>query len=493
MGEDQSKGNPRRARGRDGRRRRLPAAALVLFLLLIAPALASAAFPGSNPAESPRLNTPNDPEFDKCEPDDTDTPSGDCTTYTDEQYGAFGFSPDSANQLPLLPHAVGATSYTDCSQLDAAGRAANLASGSPECAQISGVRADSAWKYSTGDPDTVVAILDTGIRWQEQELVNKVHLNANELPPPQHSNGSSCGTDDCNGDGAFDVRDYADDPRVADGAGDTESDSILDASDLIATFSDGSDADGNGFTDDIAGWDFFDDDNDPFDASSCCSANGHGTGRAREAVAETNNGNASTGMCPDCQLMPLRIWDTFVTPTDQWASGAKYATDNGAAVIEGAVGGLTNTRFARRVAEHADEEGVALTLVSSDINSANHNYPTNYNEAIYVAGSLYDTAPNETCTGPGGLPVIGDVIPSPPPEFEEGCDQILGQLAGVGINPYIGQPPTTSFFRNSNLTQYGGKADIVLMGSTGSENTGQAAGAAGLIASFGRELSLIHI
>ena len=37
-----------------------------------------------------------------------------------------------------------------------------------------------------------------------------------------------------------------------------------------------------------------------------------------------------------------------------------------------------------------------------------------------------------------------------------------------------GQPITTSFFRNSNLTQYGGKADIVLMGSTGSENTGQA-------------------
>jgi hypothetical protein len=46
---------------------------------------------------------------------------------------------------------------------------------------------------------------------------------------------------------------------------------------------------------------------------------------------------------------------------------------------------------------------------------------------------------------------------------------------------------TTSFFRNSNLTQYGGKADIVLMGSTGSENTGQAAGVAGLLESYARE------
>ena len=53
---------------------------------------------------------------------------------------------------------------------------------------------------------------------------------------------------------------------------------------------------------------------------------------------------------------------------------------------------------------------MALMLVSSDINSANHNYPTNYNEPVYVAGSFPDTAPNNTCTGPGGLPGIGDVL-----------------------------------------------------------------------------------
>ncbi|MBA3953392.1 MAG: hypothetical protein H0X57_16120, partial [Rubrobacter sp.] len=50
------------------------------------------------------------------------------------------------------------------------------------------------------------------------------------------------------------------------------------------------DDDGNGYADDIAGWDFFDDDNDPFDASSCCSAEGHGTGRAEEAARQTDEG-----------------------------------------------------------------------------------------------------------------------------------------------------------------------------------------------------------
>ena len=97
--------------------------------------------------------------------------------------------------------------------------------------------------------------------------------------------------------------------------------------------------------------------------------------------------------------MPLRIWDTFVTPTDNHAMAVVYAADNGASVVEGANGGLTNTRFARRAYEYADSQGLALMLVSSDINSANHNYPTNYNEAIYVAGALPDTAPFNTCGG----------------------------------------------------------------------------------------------
>ena len=348
-----------------------------------------------------------------------------------------------------------------------------------------------------------MAILDTGIRWQSTELVNKVRLNTEELPVPLHNRpdptapaGGPCGSYvaayDANEDGAVNVLDYACDLRVRIAQGDSESDGILDASDLIARFSDGVDDDnegaGNKFIDDIAGWDFFDDDNDPFDASSCCSANGHGTGRATEAVGETNNASAGVGMCPECQLIPLRVWDTFVVPTDNYAMGLIYATDNGASVVEGAVGGLTNTQFARKAFSYADEKGVALTLVSSDINSANHNYPTNYNEAIYVAGSLYDTAPNNTCSGPGGLPGLPD-LPGLPGDFADGCDQFLGFLRDTGgvSAAEIGQPLTTSFFRNSNLTQYGGKSDVVLMGSTGSENTGQASGAAGLLASFGRE------
>ena len=470
-------------------------AAVVACLAL--PAVAIAAFPSTDPGESPRANAPNDPGFDECELDDAETPALDCDSYWNEDYRLFGFSPDTANTAPVPPelHGAAPTMYVDCAQLDQQGRAVNTLDGVNQCAQIAGVRADTAWKYTTGDPEVAVAILDTGIRWQEEELVDQVRLNKAELPVPQTAGPPLEGSPDCaaftaaydaNGDGVVNIRDYACDPRVAIDAGDTESDALLDGSDLIATFSDATDADSNGYVDDIAGWDFFDDDNDPFDASSCCSANGHGTGRAREALAATDNARSSPGVCPDCQLIPLRVWDTFVVPIDNYAMGTLYATENGASVVEGAVGALGNSQFARRVFEHADDRGVALTLVSSDINSANHNYPTNYNEAIYVAGSLPDSAPYGTCDGPGSLPGIGDVI-SPPQEFTDGCNELLDLLgANLGITP-TGQPITTSFFRNSNLTQYGGKADVVLTGSTGSENTGQASGAAGLLASYGRE------
>ncbi len=119
--------------------RRRGAAALVALLALVAAGPASGAFPGTDPSESPRLNTPNDPSFDRCEGDDEDTPERECTSYWEEQYNLFGFAPDTSDAV-----------YGDPSQLDEQGRQANAQAGNNPLEQISGIRADSAWKYSTG-------------------------------------------------------------------------------------------------------------------------------------------------------------------------------------------------------------------------------------------------------------------------------------------------------------------------------------------------------
>ena len=168
---------------RGGRRIAALGAALIALAL---PCAALAAFPGSDPAESPRANTPNDPGFDRCEGDDPDTPAGDCDSYFEEQFGSFGFSPDSAQAAPGLD---GPT----VRQLRAARRAGPERQPrrrrSRRARRSPGSEPTPPGSTRPAIPAVSVAILDTGIRWQDAELVDKVRLNKGELPLPQHANG----------------------------------------------------------------------------------------------------------------------------------------------------------------------------------------------------------------------------------------------------------------------------------------------------------------
>jgi hypothetical protein len=445
---------------------RLRVALAVALCLLVVPAAAPAAFPpdvpppGSGPEgdpdESVRVNTPDDPEFDRCEPDNPGGPT--CSNVFGQQYERFGFAPN-ASQLtafyknPTDPHVQRLQQQNLAANRDAVGG----------LGQVPGAVADRAWKFTTGDPSVDVAILDTGIRWDNPGLRTKLHLNRGELPKPQ-----GCARHDCDGDG-FDVDDYADDPRVDEAAGDDRddegnqiSDDILDASDLIAAFSDGRDDDGNGYADDISGWDFFDDDNNPFDASSYSSAENHGTGRAEEAGERGNDGEGSIGVCPRCRIVPMRVWDTFVVDMNNNALAVAYAADNDIEVVEVANGGLFNSRFARLAYEYAHRRGVFLTVVSSDLNTADHNIPTVYDESFQVQGTVAD---------------VHGLGEDPPQE-------LVDFLAPFNL-PLGSNLPVQTWFRNSGTTQYGGHAHIVMPAPTGSQATGQASGAAGLLMSYG--------
>ncbi len=221
-------------------------------------------------------------------------------------------------------------------------------------------------------------------------------------------------------------------------------DAFLDASDLIVAFSDSSDDDGNGYVDDIAGWDFFDDDNNSYDASSYSSANNHGTGRAEEAGEEGNEASDGIGVCPTCQIVPMRIWDTFVVDTNNFAQASLYAADNDIEVVEGASGGLFNSRFGRKAFEHAYREGVFFAIVSSDLNTADHNIPTLYDEAMQVQGTVAD---------------VQGLGQNPPQQFIDFFND-LGVPLGTNA-------PIQTWFRNSGTTQYGGHAHIVMPAVTG--------------------------
>jgi len=405
----------------------------------------------ANPHNYPNVqrdDTPNDPGYDRAEPDDPD--GGTSTNLFEERFDLFGFASERTRD--------------EAKYLDPNGD--NFGS-----SQVSGFNAAGGWKRTTGDPEVAVAVLDTGIDWGNSGVRTQVALNRDELPLPQDATGDESAEYDRNGDQAFNVDDYAVDPRVDDSA--------PTGQDLIRAFSDGHDGLGgptedNGYVDDIAGWDFFDDDNDPSDTSSYFAAGGHGTGRMNEAAERGNDGLGELGVCPKCQVMPVRIWDTFVSDQNSFFMGVVYATDNGAEVIAGADGGLYHSAFAEQASQYAYDHGVAQTFSGNDLNTGNHNYPAAYDHAMLIEGVVGDTE---------GL---GTDIPDPGGEDDPGIrDAIIGVLQAL---PFIGTMANQStYFRSANTAQFGGKSSISMQGPTGSTNTGKAAGAAALVISAARE------
>jgi hypothetical protein len=247
---------------------------------------------------------------------------------------------------------------------------------------FSGVQ--TAWMRTTGRPDVTIAVLDSGIKWNDPDAMSnlrlKVHLNSGELPLPEHGDASTCAAYDCNDDGVFNVADYANDPRIdLSDPRRVGPPSVLVPQDLIIAFSDGSDDDGNGFTDDIAGWDFLDNDNDPFDDVQY----GHGTGEAQDSSAEADNGGQA-GSCPNCMVIPLRVGDSFIADVNRFAQAVLYATDNGVDVVQEALGTLNNSSLARQAVNYADRHGVTVIASAADEAAQHNNWPSSLPHVIVV-------------------------------------------------------------------------------------------------------------
>lgn len=319
---------------------------------------------------------------------------------------------------------------------------------------VKGPGTNHAWEVSTGRPDTVITVMDSGILWNTPELANKVHLNLGELPVP--CTVASCTTRrastlpdyDVNHDGVFNIQDYAHDPRVTD----RNANGMLDPEDIILTFSDHTDADHNGYVDDIAGWDFYQADNDPADDVTY----GHGTGEARDSSAEIEK---QLTQCPNCMVEPLRVGDSFIADINHWAQAVFYAVNNGASVIQEALGTINHTAFAQAAADYAYSHGVLVVASEADESAGHHNYPAALNHTMVVNS----VTPGATA---GDLDVA-NVLPS--------------QVADIPV-----QRPTTNLAFNG-CTNFGGYTWVSIeSASCSSDATGQSAGMAGLLYSAAR-------
>jgi subtilisin family serine protease len=144
------------------------------------------------------------------------------------------------------------------------------------------IKALDAWYISTGNPGVTIAVLDSGIDYNHQDLVGNIWRNPGE---------TNC----------------------------------LDEVDN----------DGNGYVDDCKGWNFVDYNNDPMDDF------GHGTHVAGIIGAKGDNGIGIAGVMWDVKLMPVKIYNADTTLTGSCTSifaadevaGIEYAVYNGAKII----------------------------------------------------------------------------------------------------------------------------------------------------------------
>ena len=191
------------------------------------------------------------------------------------------------------------------------------------------IGAPDAWAYLTDAPDVVVAVIDSGVDATHEDLAGNMWINPGEVE-------------------------------------------------------DGEDTNGNGFVDDIFGWDFVTDTpagNDP---------NGHGTHVAGTIGAETDNGGGVAGVAWDVQLMDVRAFDENGAGSISWImSAVRYAIDNDADVINASFSGRGTESYAELLDE-ADAAGIAVIAAASNDSADNDldplsPYPANHPTVVSVA------------------------------------------------------------------------------------------------------------
>ncbi|MFM6929971.1 MAG: S8 family peptidase [Bdellovibrio sp.] len=184
-----------------------------------------------------------------------------------------------------------------------------------------------AWKVTKGSPEMIVAVIDTGVDYTHEDLLPNLWRNEKEIP------------------------------------------------------NNGIDDDGNGYIDDVIGWDFASNDNKPFDLSMTPleilfkgGNPGHGTHCAGNVAARGDNGKGIAGVAPNVKIMSLR----FITEKGQGTTAdaikaIKYAVDNGAKVLSNSWGSEgedpnegTENKALRDAIQYAQDKGVLFIAAAGN-------------------------------------------------------------------------------------------------------------------------------
>jgi hypothetical protein len=196
----------------------------------------------------------------------------------------------------------------------------------PNMWHMTAIRADYAWNTTFGSPNVKVAVIDTGVLTSHPDLAANIWQNPGEIP------GNSI------------------------------------------------DDDGNGFVDDINGFDFGYNDPVPNDV------HGHGTSCAGIVAAVQDNALGVTGVAPHCKVMALKACNDAGYFYDSMTAPAYlYAADNGAKVLSMSYFSDRVSQIERDAMDYAVGRGVLPVAAAGNSASIYPYYPGAYENVLSVA------------------------------------------------------------------------------------------------------------
>ncbi|MEH1949588.1 MAG: S8 family peptidase [Nostoc sp.] len=192
------------------------------------------------------------------------------------------------------------------------------------------VKAPEVWAQGYTGKGVVVAVVDTGVDYNHEDLKNNIWTNTKEI--------AGNGIDD----------------------------------------------DGNGYVDDNYGWNFADQNNNTLDD------NGHGT-HVSGTIAGENNNYGVTGIAYDAKIMAVKALDSSGSGSySSISKGIRYAVDNGANVINLSLGGASSNRTLESAINYASSKGVIVVMAAGNDGDSSPDYPARYASKSGIAVGAVD-------------------------------------------------------------------------------------------------------
>ncbi|MBI1745343.1 MAG: S8 family serine peptidase [Acidobacteria bacterium] len=266
------------------------------------------------------------------------------------------------------------------------------------------IRATFAWDVNTGDPNRVIAVIDTGVDRNHPDLASNIWVNQVEI---------------------------AADP----------------------TCSDGIDHDGNGYPNDCWGWNFSANNNNTLDT------NGHGTHVAGTIAAVGNNSIGVTGVMWQAKIMPVKFFPGTVATA---IAGIDYARENGAKISNNSWGCLgfflCPDPMLKQAIDRADK--AEQIFVASAGNDAINVEPTIFDNKNIIGVAATDHNDNRytmTNYGPNSIHIGGpgvnilSTVPSGNYDLKSGTSMASPHVAGVAGLMWSQNPSYSYGFVKENL------------------------------------------